>query len=223
VIHLYGLVQDLDELPARTGVDGAVLERRRIAGLDLVVSQSAGELSEVTEEALLTHAGVVEELMARSRAVLPARFGLAFTSEQNLEDAVETKAPLLAQGLTRVRGCVEFGLRVVGGEPRREPSTGLSGGEYMRARLAEATERDRLSEELHRPLARLSRTSARFGGASGDLLHAAYLVPVENVGAFRDQLSRLEAAHSRLTMVCTGPWPPYSFAEGPEVAHECST
>ena len=221
MIHVYGLVQGLDELPARTGVDGAVLERRRIAGLELVVSVSAGELSEVTEEALLTHAGVVEELMARSRAVLPARFGLAFTSEQKLEEAVETKAPALADGLARVHGCVELGIRVLGGESR-QPSAELSGGEYMRARLAEATERERLSDELHRPLARLSRTSARFGGASGDLLHAAYLVPLENVGAFRDHLSSLEAAHSNVTMVCTGPWPPYTFADDREVAHERS-
>ena len=218
MIHLYGLVQGLDELPATRGIDGAALERRRIAGLDLVVSRSDRESHEVPEEAVLTHATVVEELLARSRSVLPARFGRAFASDDELSNAVRAKAPALEHGLTRVRGCVELGLRVLGHEGRNDTSTDLSGGEYMRARLAEATERDRLAAELHRPLAQLARASARFGGASGDLLHAAYLVPEEKIAAFREQVGRIETAHPELTMVCTGPWPPYTFAADPEEA-----
>jgi Gas vesicle synthesis protein GvpL/GvpF len=214
VIHLYGLVQGLDALPTLAGVDGASLERRRVAGLDMVVSRSARDSAEITEEAVLTHATVVEELMARSSAVLPARFGRAFTSEEELLDAVQTKASALEHGLTRVRGCVEFGLRVLGGGFRRHAPAELSGRDYMRARLAEVSERERLSEELHRPLAELARSSVRFGGASGDLLHAAYLVPEEKTDEFRERVGRIEAAHLELTMVCTGPWPPYTFAEG---------
>jgi hypothetical protein len=213
VIHLYGLVQGLEELPQVRGVDGAALERRRIDGLDAVVSRGAGDLREVTHDQVLTHAGVVEELMTRSRAVLPAQFGRAFTSEEELSEAVRAKAPALERGLARVHGCVELGLRVLQREPRRDPSAEVSGREYMQARLAEAAERDRLSDELDRPLAGLSRASARFGGAAGDLLHAAYLVPEENVDAFHKHVSNLEAAYPELTMVCTGPWPPYTFAD----------
>jgi hypothetical protein len=218
VIHLYGLVQGLDELPPLTGVEGALLERRQIAGLDLVVSRTGTELPEVTDDAVLAHASVVEELMARSRAILPARFGRAFASEEELADAVETKLPALEHGLTRVSGCVEFGLRVLGRESPRRGSTSLSGVEYMRDRLDEETERERLSEELHRPLALLARADARFGGASDDLLHAAYLVPDEQTAPFRDRVARLERRHPGLTMVCTGPWPPYSFADTREDA-----
>jgi hypothetical protein len=215
VIHLYALVEGLEGLPTVPGVDGGSLERRRIAGLDAVVSRTAPGSAEVTEAAVLTHAGVVEELMARSRAVLPARFGRAFESDEELSDAVRTQASVLEQGLTRVRGCVEFGLRVLGEEPR-EGSGGMSGGAYMRTRLTEVTRRERLSEDLHRPLAGLARASARFGGASGDLLHAAYLVPEKKSVEFRERMRRLEAAHPGLTMVCTGPWPPYTFAEDHE-------
>jgi gas vesicle protein GvpL/GvpF len=222
VIHLYGLVQQLEELPDVPGVGGAPLERRRIEGFELVVSQSKKELQEVSEEAVLTHANVVEELMGRSRAVLPARFGRAFTGEKELSDAVRTKAAGLESGLTRVRGCVEFGLRVLAREARRENSQPLSGREYMRARLAEATERDRLSEELHEPLTRLSRTSTRFGGAGAELLQAAYLVPEENAVAFREYLRRLETAYPRLALICTGPWPPYTFADEGEDPRERS-
>jgi len=218
VIHLYALVRGLEELPPLTGIEGAALERRQIGDLDLVVSQTGPELPPVTDEAVLAHASVVEELMARSRAILPARFGRAFANEEELTAAVQTKAPALEHGLSRVRGCVEFGLRVLGHESPRQGSTSLSGVEYMRTRLDEEAERDRLSEELHRPLSLLARADARFGGASDDLLHAAYLVPDERTAAFRDRVAGLERLHPELTMVCTGPWPPYSFADSREDA-----
>ena len=82
----------------------------------------------------------------------------------------------------------------------------------MRTRLTEEKARQRIAEELHEPLARSARASTRFGGASSDLLRAAYLVPREDVAAFSEHVRRLEAAHPDLTIVCTGPWPPYSFA-----------
>ena len=43
-----------------------------MGGLDVVVSNVADD--EVTQDAVLKHAEVVEQLLGRSRAVLPARF-----------------------------------------------------------------------------------------------------------------------------------------------------
>jgi hypothetical protein len=217
VIHLYGVVEELEGLPPITGVDAGPLERCRIEGLDLVVSRGAREGSDVTQAAVLSHANVVEELMARSGAVLPARFGHAFTDEQELADAVRIKASALARGLNLVRGCLEFGLRVLGRDSTAENGSGeLSGRDYMQRRLAEERGRRHLAEELHEPLARLSRASARFGGASSDLLQSAYLVPRQETDVFGEAVRRLEAAHPDLTIVCTGPWPPYTFAANAE-------
>jgi hypothetical protein len=217
VIHLYGVVEELEGLPPIAGVDAGPLERRRIEGLDLVVSSGAREGSDVTQAAVLSHANVVEELMARSDAVLPARFGHPFSDEQALADAVRTKASALARGLKLVRGCVEFGLRVLAGDSAAENgSAELTGRDYMQARLAEEEARRRLAEGLHEPLARLSRASARFGGASSDLLQSAYLVPRQQTDAFGEGVRGLEAAYPDLTIVCTGPWPPYTFAASGE-------
>jgi hypothetical protein len=213
VIHLYGVVEALEELPPVAGVDAGALECRRIEGLDVVVSRTALARSDITRRAVLSHAHVVEELVARSDAVLPARFGSAFSDEQELAEAVRTQAPALARGLKLVRGCLEFGLRVLGGDGAgASVSGGLSGGDYMRARLDEEKVRRRLAEELHEPLARLSRASTRFGGASSGLLQSAYLVPRQDIADFAEHVRRLEAAHPDLTIVCTGPWPPYTFA-----------
>lgn len=186
MIHVYGVVDELRELPPVAGVDGAPLERRRVDGLELVVSDGAG--TEVTQAAVLRHAEVVEGLMSRSGAVLPAQFGRPFGDEAELEAAIRPKTRDLERGLERVRGCAEFGLRVAG-----ESVSAGSGTEYMRARLSQ--------QHAVEPLERLARATTP----------NAYLVPLENVEAFQEAVRRLQAEHPELTIVCTGPWPPYSF------------
>ena len=64
MIHLYGVVEELEALPPVAGVGAGPLERCRVEGLDLVVSREARDGGEVTQAALLSHANVVEELMA---------------------------------------------------------------------------------------------------------------------------------------------------------------
>jgi hypothetical protein len=213
MIHLYGVVDQLEELPTVTGIDDGPLERRSIEGLEVVVSRTRLAPKEITQEAIVSHAHVVEELMERSRSVLPARFDGPFANEQELADAVRTKASELARGLSLVRGCVEFGLRALARDRAEGPSNKLSGRAYMQTRLAEERLHQRLAGELHEPLARLSRASARFGGALSELFKAAYLVPREDIDVFAECVRRLEAAHPDVTIVCTGPWPPYTFAD----------
>jgi len=157
---------------------------------------------------VLRHARVVEELSARSAAILPAQLGRAFRDDDELAAAVREQAPQLASGLERVRGCVEFGLRAIPAERTEQVEAG-SGADYMRARLDEVRRRERLVERLHEPLARLARATAL--RPQGDELNAAYLVARDDVAEFREAVARLERT-PELTVVCTGPWPPYSFA-----------
>ena len=159
MIHVYGIVDELEALPPLEGLDDAPLERRRVGGLELVVSDVARD--EVTQEAVLRHAEVVEQLAARSRAVLPAQFSRPFAGDAELASAVSAKAPELEEGLSRVRGCVELGLRIVAPPPKTPEAK--SGADYLRARLAEEQRRKQLVEELHEPLARISQ-----GTAGGD-------------------------------------------------------
>src|SRR5439155_802171 len=84
------------------------VELRCVDELELVVSNRPGV--DVTQDAVLRHAAVVEELMSRSRGVLPAQFGPPFGDEDDFATAIRTKADELSRGLSRVRGCVEFGL-----------------------------------------------------------------------------------------------------------------
>jgi hypothetical protein len=185
------------------------LERQRVDGLELVLSRSQSlPTSEISRDSVLRHAEVVEELMTRSAAVLPAQLGRAFRDEAELTAAVRALAPQLERGLERVRGCVEFGLRAVPTEHEGELDAG-TGTDYMRARLEQVQRGDRLVAQLHEPLARLANevTLRQHGGE----LSAAYLVAREDAAAFQQAVARLERS-PEVTVVCTGPWPPYSFA-----------
>jgi hypothetical protein len=207
VIHVYGVVDGLEELPRLRGVDEAGLERRRVAGLELVVSRAATPASpEVSRETVLRHAQVVEALMRISTAILPAQLGRGFRDEDQLATAIEEQAVDLQRSLERVRGCVEFGLRATA-DAAALPDADTGAG-YMHARLEQVHAQDDLVERLHEPLARLARATTlqrRPGAVTG-----AYLVAQSEVAAFKAAAAALERAPGA-TVVCTGPWPPYSF------------
>jgi hypothetical protein len=198
-------------------VDGAPLARRSVEGLDLVVSEHDGTEIDASEEAVLAHARVVEALVERCAALLPARFGRGFRDEAALREAIEGRAAQLRDALAEVRGCVEVGVRVLAPEAAPPAGATESGRAYMEARLARAEETERLARELHEPLAALARAATRTVGATPRLLlSGAYLVEAAELDAFRRRVSELEATHAELTFVTTGPWPPYSFAPGGE-------
>ena len=208
---MYAFADAPAAIPAVRGIDSAPLETYGAEGVDAVASRHESAAIEASEPAILAHARVVEALTATNDAVLPARFGGAYTDPEALRTVVGERAGELGKGLDRVRGCVELGLRAVG--PARDAVAASSGAGYMRARLAERREIERRADELHHPLAALAREATRAVGATERLLLSAeYLVPKRDVPAFRELVERLQADHPELGIVCTGPWPPYSFA-----------
>ena len=69
-----------------------------------------------------------------------------------------------------------------------------------------------LANEIHTPLARLAAESARRAPVTPRLLlTAAYLVKRDQVAAFRREVVKLSAAIPEVCLLCTGPWPPFSF------------
>jgi hypothetical protein len=212
VIYLYAIAEELEGLPDVRGIDEAPLGRRAIDGLDVVVSEHPEPAFDATEAAVLAHARVVEALVGRSAALLPARYGRAFRDEAALREAVGARAGSLRHALGQVRGCVELGVRVVGEAPS-SPSSPPSGKAYMEARLARKEQTERLARSIHEPLAALARASTRTVDATPRLLlSGAYLVEPSGVDAFRSRLAELEVSHPRFAFACTGPWAPYSFA-----------
>jgi hypothetical protein len=226
VIWIYG-IGDRAEIPPRlsaAGVAGAPLESIREGGLLAVISRHADlpELSAV--DALWAHEEVVERLMAE-RAVLPMRFASRLAGEAALRHALVTRQNELRAALDGVRGRVELAVRALcaAGAPRREarrtavagaPEGRDSGREHVRAKLDRHHRADAAGAALHAPLAALAVVgSRRPGRVPCEVLRASYLVERPAVAEFRAVAQRLQSEHRDTAVLCTGPWPPYSFVE----------
>lgn len=212
MIALYAVALELVDLPAVTGVDGAAIARIRSRGLDLVFSSHDAPAA-ASDRAVLEHARVVDAVAASAGALLPARFGHGYEDEAALERAAAAAAPALRAQLERVRGCVELGLRAVG-PGAGEPPAARSGREYMERQRARVGECDRLVRDIDGPLLSLAKQGTRSMASQPRFsLAASYLVEPARIPAFRRRVAELERAHPALAFACTGPWPPYSFAE----------
>ena len=214
MLYVYALVEPPAVLPDVRGIEGGRPELADVDGIAAAVAEIARPVLDASEDAVLAHARVVDALAGANAAVLPVRFGRALADLDAVRAAVAASAPALHAALARVRGCVELALRVLVAEPAdAEASPSSSGCDYMRRRLASLRDAERLADELHAPLAALARASTRSVLATPRLLlSAAYLVPRETVDEFRRRLDELAAARPALSVACTGPWPPYSFA-----------
>jgi len=192
VIVLYAFASGLRGLPA-VGALGTVAFDDDVVAVVGAVDAPAPR----SREAALAHGLVVEALVEAAESVLPVRFGERFADEAELRAAVEPRLRTLRRRLEEVRGCVELGLRVRGVASATSP---IDGASYLRDRFAAS------GAAVREPLRALAR-ECRDGGDG-----TAYLVPRAQVAAFAGEVDRLALAHPELTVTCTGPWAPYSFA-----------
>jgi hypothetical protein len=188
------------------------------------------DLEAVTEGALLAvvssradrpdawaHEQVVERLM-ESSAVLPMRFGTTLSGRE-LRQALAGRHDELAAALDTVRGRVELAVRAVrtrGLAPAaaEAPRTGRG---YLGAKLRAHRRDEAAATALHRPLAAIAAAARRdHARAPRELLRASYLVDRAAVSEFGVVARRLEAEHHGTAVLCTGPWPPYSFVDAGE-------
>jgi Gas vesicle synthesis protein GvpL/GvpF len=158
---------------------------------------------------------VVERLMRRN-ALLPARFGSVFTDEDQLRAMLRRRRDELERSLDRVKGAVELAIRsswseqigVAAGRGHR------TGTDYMLGRLELQRRARDVAQSLDR-LAPLARDSHRRVLADPSVpLVGAYLVDRERVPEFTRRVAELDRSVEEIELVCTGPWPPYSFAQG---------
>jgi hypothetical protein len=176
-------------------------------GVTVLCAPSPDAQPDVT--ALWRHEEQLERLMAQ-RPLLPVRFGTRVADEAAAAAAVAGRGAELMARLERVRDAVELAVRVrfAEPEPETEPATvATSGAEYLRARTA----RTHAADAIRAALEALARDSRERAG--DEPLRAAYLVERGAVEAFVARVRELQAEHPELAILCTGPWPPYSFAE----------
>jgi Gas vesicle synthesis protein GvpL/GvpF len=152
-------------------------------------------------------------------AILPAPFGSVVDDEAGLRGLLRRRRKDLLARLQRIRGAVEIGLRANwrgagrGGWDARPPS----GASYVRDRLELRQSARHVASELD-PLPALALSSRRALAPEPDLpVLDAYLVDRARVDEFVALVAQLGDSLDDVELVCTGPWPPYSFAEGAPV------
>jgi len=239
------------------GIDGSadvgILPLGEIAAVVSPVAVEALADAEGGERALdldwvapraLRHEQVVEEVMERS-PVLPLTFGVVFSSEEVLAEAISPHRRRIAEFLEYIADKQEWAVKVYA-DPRkiraylelpREERGRLPespGARYLQERrllrdlerrAAEA--RTDAAEKIRRELAPASiaqkslRLSSReLTGRQDDmLLSAAFLEQADDVERFTERVHRLaeEYGPKGFTIEATGPWPPYSFCPALQV------
>jgi hypothetical protein len=208
-VLVYGIAQR-DDVP----IEGCGLQQQPLRGVH------AGELVAVvsdhhdapgrTVETLWEYEQTVERI-ARLHPIVPARFGGVLNDDEAVAEMVQSRHEALLAALGKTRGAVELALRATWQQPPEPDShTGTS---YMRTRL-ELRQRARAVADELTPLGKLSRSSrCELPARPQQSLRCAYLVDREAVADFTASVEQLDQRLPGVDLVCTGPWPPYSFAE----------
>jgi hypothetical protein len=218
---LYGIVEaSRADAPviSSAGLDGEPLRAIVEEPLAAIVSEHRGVVSERALECLHEYERAVRRLM-EAAAILPARFGSTLADEHAVRELLRRRRHDLLSRVRRVRGAVELALRAswredagLGSDPRS-----ASGTSYLRERLELRQSARRVASELD-ALTALARSSRRRLAPAPELpVLDAYLVERDRVEEFVAMVAQLDDRLDDVELTCTGPWPPYSFAEGAPV------
>jgi hypothetical protein len=194
------------------------------------------------EEKARAHHGVIDAVV-QQQPLVPMRFATVYHSEAGVTGLLTGRVRDFRALLDRVRARQEWGVKVYAAPP---PTAGEAAGQatgspskaagagaaYLNRRRHERSAQEEARQaamtsttEIHDTLSGLvvgfrlhpPQAPQLHGNKLPMLLNAAYLLDDERAGEFTAEVRRLAAEHPSVELDLTGPWPPYSFAELPEL------
>jgi hypothetical protein len=239
-LYAYGVIEGagLPELPQVEGIDPShpvtVIGSGRVSAVasKVDVSNFEGEAlqANVNKEGWLeaqvrAHERVLDTLVPLM-AVVPMRFGSIFSSKGALQQMLEENVDALTECLDRVRGKVEWGVKLYRNADERVevPSAPASGRDYLQRRSAEMRAAEEaiaaagsVAQEVYEELAKSSdgavMVASRRERDASMVLNAAYLVPDSRRDEFMKRADRAQEDHPGFVLEITGPWPAYNFTK----------
>src|SRR2546421_3575890 len=195
-VYLYAVCDANAEAPSGQGLHGAPLRMLRSAGLAALVSDQEDGRPDLTEDQLWEHEQIVERLMS-AHDLLPARFGVSLISDAAVLDFLDGRSGELRDGLRRIAGAVELGIRAAWREEAKdhdEPAPAPRGGVgYLTARVGVQQRARALAGRVDTALRPLSRAGRiRLPGRGNMTMSAAYLVSRDDVALFQARVSGLD-------------------------------
>ncbi len=218
MIWLYALTDNpMAELPDIAGHGANPLEQTCTDELSGIWSSWSPDRPGASNHEALWHQEAVLEALMCDRAVLPLRYGTVLEGVDELRSMMIGRQVQWRRALDRVRGCVELGVRASSKPAASGPAPGPpgeSGADYLRRRGAERERADAVAGAVHTPLAEIASTcDTNLRAAVSPVFAASYLVPESELDRFKGVVRQLATDHPELAIVCTGPWPPYSFVD----------
>lgn len=217
---MYAVVSGASGPLRAEGAAGERLRRVRVAGLDLVIGV-VPRPPRATTTALKRYDAAVRRLMETHGSVLPARYGTCAGTLDELARTTRDRRDAIRRALRLVRHRVQMTVRVfAGAAPGRDRLAVLAadgaaaaeGRQYLQRRAAELQVPG--TEPLRNAVKKYVRAERTTRHDRGRLVGSIYhLVPRGAASAYRGTLQRAAAA-ADLTVVVSGPWPPYAFADG---------
>lgn len=183
------------------------------------------------------HHDVVVAVAAMGPA-LPLRLATVYLTDDRVRSLLSDRRDEFCRTLSWLAHRTECGIKAWAGPdivtrdlvPAQQSAAGQSGAAYLMRRRAELAARAvgqrlavRCGEQLHAALGQLAIASRMHPlhdvGAAADaglqVLNSAYLVESVNFPEFADSATAVGAQLGTARVVVTGPWPAYSFADGP--------
>jgi Gas vesicle synthesis protein GvpL/GvpF len=221
MLHLYGIVE-LDVSCAGVGLAGEPLVPIPCGDVVAVASEHSRPFGQApSEQELWEHEGVLEALLDTG-SVLPVRFGVSFAHREAVRAELQPRSAQLEAALAHVRDRVELSVRLLERANAPRPSVGEipsdagPGVRYLSERLEQRRDASRkLDTVLSRLAPRAVAERSHLLPRAGALAVAAFLVERAAVDDFRQEVLELERELADVVLVCTGPWPPYNFVDGP--------
>jgi len=161
--------------------------------------------------------------LAEDNPVLPVRLATVYPDDGTIRRQLAERRAELAVMVESFRGTQEWGVKVYA-DPYGQPV-----GPGVPADLPSLEplwlQAEACAEEIGQALSdvavaarRRPSPDPRFGADSGWMvLNGAYLLEAERADEFAEIVASVIEEHAALRAEVTGPWPPYSFAEGDEL------
>jgi hypothetical protein len=191
------------------------------------------------EAALRAHHRVIH-VLAGIATVLPLRMGTVYRGDERVRELLEDRRADFETRLSRLTGRTEWGVKVqvdpavfdAGNHTPQAPASAPPAGpgtRYLRQRRAEERSREQawdraasLAERAHAALGSVAAArrrhppqDARLSGHEGWMvLNGAYLVDHGRYDEFAAVVHCFHDPAGGVRLELTGPWAPYSFAEG---------
>jgi hypothetical protein len=202
--YLYAIAARLEDAVELRGVANDIVSAVHVDDLIAIVGEMEIRPT-LSAEALASQDRVVRALHDHTSALLPARFGSAFASRDDLARAIATQAAALSDRLTQVRGREQMTLRIFGDAASAPPMS--SGAAYLRHRARPqeiAPLLDALTPIVYATI--VERSKAK------QLIATVYhLIERGTSETYRSTASASTAA-THLSWRITGPAPCYAFA-----------